>query len=263
MTYRGGTDISPLVAVCVTLLFVTLIALLVPRVIFVLRLRRRAEQDYQMARGTQHLRQLKACLGALKRDLGATKNQVTRLEQALRQLKDEHSGELRTALCRHLVTERLTEVHGIGPRLQERILSQCFRGDLADLRRADKLFNIGPARQAALKGWARARERELPRLLEDAFPGKERIVKRYRTEITSLEKQLDRALKKLTNERAILAAAEKAVDELNPVRLSNFRKALMDREPNIYVPGWYLTGVYAPWESPPRWFVTLLDRHGG
>ena len=255
--------ITVLLAAFVLIVASALVILLVTRVISARRLRRRAKQDYQIARGTQHLHQLKPPLGALKRDIGATKNKIARSKQALQRLKDKRVGELRTALCRHLVRERLTEVHGIGPGLQQRILSQCFRGDLADLRRAEKLFNIGPTRQAALKRWVQARERELPRLLEDTFPGKERIVGEHRTKLTSLNKQLAQAREELTENQALLAAAEKSVEELESVQVSNFRKALRDKAPNIYVPGWYLTGVYAPWESAPDWFLTLLDRRGG
>jgi septal ring factor EnvC (AmiA/AmiB activator) len=260
---KEETDISPLVAVIIILLTGLVIALLLPQAMSARRLDRRAAQDYRLARGTLHLNQLEGPLSRLKRDVAAKESQIRRTMRELRQLKDQHKRELRRALCNHLVADRLTEVHGIGPRLQQRILSQCFRGDLRDLHRAQELFNIGPARQAALARWVRAREKELPRLMKEPFPGKESIDEPFRAKISSLEQRLDRSRDQLAEKQALLAPADTVVDELKSVQISNFRKALKDREPNIYVPNSYLRGVYAPWESPPDWFVTLLDRYGG
>jgi hypothetical protein len=247
----------------IALLVITLIALLVPRLISARRLDSRAKHDYRVARGTQHRKQLERPLLELTRDIIATEEESQRAKRALSQLGRTRRLELRGALCRYLVTERLTEVHGIGPRLQQRIMKECFRGDIRDLRHAEKLSNIGPTRQAALSRWVQARERELPRLLETTFPGKEAIIKRYRDRKTALEKRLDRAREQLAQKRALQDPAETARNKLKSVHVSDFRKALRASSPDSHVPDWYLTGIYAPWESPPDWFITLLERYGG
>lgn len=255
--------ITLLLALCIVVFAVALIMLMVPRAISARRLRRRARHDYRIARGTQHLQQLEGPLSALESEIADTQDQIELAEFVLKDLAGKRADESRKVLCRHLVTHRLTEVHGIGPRLQQRILSQCFRDDLRDLRHAERLFNIGPTRQAALMQWVRARERELPRLMAGAFPGKKEITERYAAKIEPVERRLERAQALLTEQRALLAATETTVDRLRSVQAPDFRKALKDGVANVHVPDWYLTGVYAPWESPPDWFTTLLDRYGG
>jgi len=154
-------------------------------------------------------------------------------------------------------------VDGIGPRLKDRIVRYCFRGDLRDLRYAERVPGVGPARRAAIMRWVRARESELPRLIKGPFPGKEQVQERYRAQMAPLERWLDRAYTELEEKEALYESVETAVRRLRSVRVSNFRKALRPGSSGQPVPKWYLEGLYPAWESPPDWFITLLSSYGG
>lgn len=179
-----------------------LVILLTPRLISELRLRSRARHDYRIARGTQHLRQLKTPLSKLERDIRATQDEIRTTKRELDDLKSRRTDYLRQALCRHLVNHRLTEVDGIGPRLSKRIVRHCFRGDLHDLRYAERVSRVGPARQSAIVRWVRARESELPRLTKGPFPGKEGVEEKYRAKMAPLERRLCRARTELEEKEA-------------------------------------------------------------
>lgn len=248
----------------VVLMAAIVIALLMPRVISVLRLCRRAAHDYRVARGTQHLKQLEGPFSKLEREIRATQNETRTIKRKLDDLAGQREEELRKTLCTYLVTHRLTEVEGIGPRLQQRVVRYCFRGDLRDLRRVERVSGVGPTRQAAVMRWVRARERELPQLMKGPFPGKETVEKTYRARTGPLERRLDQARATLEEKQKLRDSARKSIDKLKSVQVSHFRKALRGHSPSEPpVPNWYLKGVHPAWESPPEWFTTLLSEYGG
>ena len=56
-----------------------------------LDIRRRAWHDYRAARGTQHLRQIRAALSALQRDRRDRRGQVTELQRQSARTKGDHA----------------------------------------------------------------------------------------------------------------------------------------------------------------------------
>lgn len=238
-----------------------LIALLLPRLIYEIRLYKRARHDYRVARGTQHLRQLWPSLIALRNDLRALKSKMRKAEDRLIRLEVERSEALRAALVRYLVDNRLTEAQGIGPQLSARIVRGCFRGRLRDLRDAHRISGVGPARQNAIDRWVRKREAELPRLLEASFPGKADIEKRYEGEERSLRDALESAEREMKDKISIYKAGRDAIKKLRSVRFSDFRKVLKG-ESESSVPNWYFEGVYPAWKPAPEWFKILLEEYG-
>jgi hypothetical protein len=154
-------------------------------------------------------------------------------------------------------------VDGIGPRLRQRILRECFRGKLRDLRYVERVSGVGPARRAAIMAWVRAREREFPRLIKQPFPRKEKVQEKYRTKMRPLERRLNQARSDLEEKEAVREPLKAAVDKLRSVRVSHFRKALRHGSSGEPVPNWYLEGLYPGWESPPDWFNTVLSEYGG
>ena len=129
------------------------------------RVRKQARYDYRAACGTQHLYQLRALFAKLQKSMRARKARIREVEQHLERLLLKRSRELRSALSRHLVEVRLTEIRGIGPQLSRRIIQVCFRGNLRDLRFAYRVRGIGPTLQQAISAWIRTMEEEFPRLL--------------------------------------------------------------------------------------------------
>jgi hypothetical protein len=238
-----------------------LIALLLPRLIYEIRLYKRARHDYRVARGTQHLRQLRPSLLALRSDLRALKSKLRRAEDRLIRLEVERSEALRAALVRYLVDNRLTEAQGIGPQFSARIVKGCFRGRLRDLRNAHRISGVGYARQNAIDRWVQKREAEMPRLLETSFPGKTDIEKRYEDEERSLLDTLESAERDMKVKLPIYKAGRNAIKKLRTVKFSDFRKVLKG-EPEANVPNWYFEGVYPAWKPAPEWFKMLLEEYG-
>lgn len=240
-----------------------LIAVLVPHLISELRLRRRARHDYRVARGTQHLKQLEGPLAKLEHEIQVRQKQIRSIKHQLRDLEGKREDELRMAACRHLVRHRLTEVDGIGPRLQQRIVQSCFRGSLRDLRHAERVQGVGPRRGAAIMRWIQARGRELPNVIERGFPGKDGVVKAHRAKVVPLRKRLAQAEADLEEKENLHQSAKESVEKLKSVKISCFRQALGRRSPDEPVPSWYLEGVYPAWESAPHWFTAMLREYGG
>jgi hypothetical protein len=111
--------------------------------------------------------------------------------------------------------------------------------------------------------WVRSYEQALPRLIEEGFPGKQKVLARHREKLTALQQRLDEGGQELEKRQALHAPASRMAEKLRSVDPSYFRKALAKGADGAPVPAWYLEGVYAPWESPPDWFITLLSEYGG
>jgi hypothetical protein len=238
-------------------------ALLLPKAFNELRLRKRARHDYRIARGTQHLRQLQSSLSHLRSEIYTLQKEIGNTQQRLADLERKRSKELRTSLCQYLVHTRLTEVKGIGPQLSARIAHRCFRSDLRDLRYAQQVAGVGPTRQRAINRWVQEREREMPRLLAAAFPGKSNIEKKYEDREQALKKKLVAARSDLEERQALYQTGRAAADQLQSVRMPHFRKALKANTSDPIVPNWYFEGIYPAWEPAPEWFKTLLGTYGG
>jgi DNA-binding helix-hairpin-helix protein with protein kinase domain len=227
------------------------------------RIRRQALHDYRAARGTQHFQQLRASLSILKSSLKTRKATVDGLEKQLNTLRHNRSAELKAALSKHLVDERLTEVPGIGQRLAGTIVRNCFRGDLRDLRFATRVDGVGDSRQQAVMAWVRAREAEFPRLLAGSFPKKQDILSKYTEQERSSQAVLESERATLESENQLFEKGYAVASKLRKVKVSHFRKALRRNLKKSPVPAWYFIGVYPPWEPMPEWFETLLGKYGG
>jgi hypothetical protein len=226
------------------------------------RIRRRAQHDYRTARGTQHLRQLRTSLSTLRDSLRARQAKIQNLEKQLELLGRKRSAELHTTLSEHLLNERLTEVPGIGPMLNRRIIQYCFRGNLRDLRSASRIRGVGPSRQRAIMAWVHAREREFPRLLARDFPGKQHILSKYAEQERSLQETLKSERTTLGDEKRLHETALAVALRFRKAKPAHFRRALRRNSPKSPVPAWYFVGVYPPWEPMPEWFETLLSKYG-
>jgi hypothetical protein len=231
--------------------------------LYISRVRKRARHDYRAARGTQHLRQLRASLTVLQKSMRAREARMRDKERQLDLLKRKRSVELRSALSRHLVENRLTEIHGIGPRLSRRIVGSCFRGNLRDLRSAHRVKGIGPTHHRAIMAWVSVMEAQLPRLLEGNFPGKQRVMGKYAGEERSLQEAVEREQEALNEEKSLHETANGAIQRLQKIKPAHFRQALQRRSLKSPVPAWYLLGVFPAWEPMPEWFETLLGEYGG
>ena len=256
----SGTTMG--LAVFIIIVAVFLMAFLVPPLVSRRRLRNRARHDYRVARGTQHLKLLEGPFAGLQQDIRAKRDAIREVKRELSDLVSDREDLLREALCTHLVSRRLTEVDGIGSRLKRRIMRRCFRGDLQDLRHAERVTGIGATRAAAIRRWVSARENELPRLMKRPFPHKEEIKEEYRAETERLERRLEQKRAALREKEAIHKPAKSTVATLSSVKVSHFEKVWRQKGSDASIPNWYFEGVYPAWETAPDWFKTLLDEYG-
>ena len=227
------------------------------------QVRRRAQHDYRTARGTQHLRQLRAAVSVLRDALHSSQNRIGDLERQLARLQAQRSQELNRALSERLATQRLTEVRGIGATLSRRVIQHCFRGSLGDLHSAYRVEGIGSALQSAISAWVRERQAEFPALLARGFPGKQEIEAKYAQPQVSLGQQLNSERATLERANQLHEIARQEIARFQQVGPAHFRRALRRNDRETPVPAWYLEGVYRPWEPMPDWFRRLLEDYGG
>ena len=135
-------------------------------------------------------------------------------------------------------------------------MATVFSGDIQDLRRANRVYGIGPARYAQIVDWVQRMEPEMSRLLQFNFPGKQ-----------SIEQEFSRATQKTNREiayhKAEIASLQAQIDQLMQERQSltvkkkAFVTAILQPEQSEQAPGdldSYLSGAFSPWESIPDWF---------
>ena len=224
------------------------------------KLKKKARQDYRTSRGTQHRQIIDDAIKTKQREIRRHQRELKRSVADLTALQQRRSQRLRQALSTHLVNRRLTEIPGIGEGLKQRIVATVFSGDIQDLRRANRVYGIGPARYAQIVDWVQRMEPEMSRLLQFNFPGKQSIEQEFsrasqktnreiayhKAEIASLQAQIDQ----LMQERQSLTAKKKA-----------FVTAILQPEQSEQAPGdldSYLSGAFSPWESIPDWFKEAL-----
>lgn len=188
---------------------------------------------------------------------------MSKLQHQIERSDRAYTSALHRALSEHLVKQHLTDVHGIGPTLRDRILRYVFRGSLRDLDYAYRVSGIGPNLQRAISTWVRRYLDEFPRLLSADFPGKADISHDHERRVAALKEECEREQAKVERLDALYQKAHTAAQKLGAIRLWHFRRALQGRGEGNAVPSWYLQGVYPAWEPMPEWFETLLNEYGG
>ena len=220
---------------------------------------RKARTDYQLCRGTQHVRQLRA---AIARHRSATRRICKKQRGIERQLQDisKHEAlDLNKALCTYIVQTRLTEVAGVGTKLKERIMTTCFDGTLESLHRASVVRGVGQEKMMAINAWIQQVRDELPSLLNHDFSGKEEIKKKYSERRRQLNKRLEPIKKTCKEATELLAIAESKLKELEQVGIADFRRALHGDATAAKRVGWYSQGAFAEWEPVPAWYREIIS----
>jgi len=259
----GGVDSIAVVLLAVYVLLVVLMFLGLSSILLQSRLASRARRDYQRARGTQHLRQIRDSLKILSKRLHSLEQEKLQLSSILRRLEQERADRLSRVLCRHVVETQLTQIDGIGPKLRDRIIMHSFDGTLHSLRRAYRVRGVGRQKQWGIQRWVEQKERQLPLLMKQDYPNKREINDEYDQKERRLKKNLKEIETEidLINQLRILASAEE--ERLSQVTVAHFRQAYeQDKEASEAV-NQYLQGTFAEWEPMPSWFRTLISEYGG
>lgn len=220
-----------------------------------------ARFDYQSARGTAHLKLMRA---ARDRELQALKQCQSALTQATRRKANwgvEHDRKMRSALEEYILINSLDEIRGIGENLALDLAAYARKhGGLAALRRASgNVSGIGPARQSAIDAWVTGYLTQMPVLLAGDFPGKTEILQASREEFAALSREVE----ELTAREAVITKKlDRLRAEMKPfdwVTLETFYRALQNPEAPSDDLERYLLGVFAEWEPVPDWFKDIVE----
>jgi len=229
-----------------------------PRMLALRRVTKKAHADYARCRGTRHARQLRA---GIKRHKLAVRNLVLErdtISNALDSLAREEMKELRQALEKHLAHGPLAEVRGIGPKLRDRIVDECFTGTLTSLKNAQKVPGVGADTAQDIRTWVQETQQRMPQLLKDSFDGKQEIVdavEQRRSNLLSRRAGLDRAL---NAQQDLLSTATKKLATLELVTPAMYRTALLGDAAAAEKVAAHTLGVFPEWETEPNWFRDIV-----
>lgn len=218
------------------------------------QLKKLATRDYKQARGTAHRLLLEQAASALNAQIVDYQRQI---DGAKRQMKfdiAQRDTELTQALVRWLVENHLQEAPGIGESLKRDIIHTVFNGNLADLRRAYLVPGIGQQKQQYINQWIRHYEAQIPIRLQQHFPGKQEIERKYQKAIEE-QVQLIRAAERAQDEpRARLVPIDRELRWLKEIRAKDFVRAYLEPDREWEQLDRYQIGVFAEWEQMPDWF---------
>ncbi|MFC2054340.1 hypothetical protein ACFLV7_08600 [Chloroflexota bacterium] len=223
-------------------------------------IKRQARLDYECARGTVHLDILKKAYRSLKVKAQNCRSEIKRTKLELDRLEKLQAQTLRSKLERHIAYSSLTEIHGIGSGLSEKILSAVYRNSLDDLRKARySVYGVGDIRQWAINSWIAKYKEQLPTLLGKDFPGKTEVLNQYQPLIRNQKKKLNVLSAKKETLEKILARAQEEIRDLKTISVKDFRHALKKTKLTNEQLDNYIRGVFAEWEPIPEWFKELLE----
>ena len=235
-----------------------ILLMLLPPWLEVLPLRLKARRDYRMARGTLHLKQIDKGLAYIDKALSLFRSECETSERSLRALESELDHELRSTLGREIIRIHLPEAEGIGEKLTDLILAQCFDGTLGSLRRAHEVDGVGDQKQESIDRWLVQWEPGFPGLMAKDFPGKQEIMDRYDQPIVAAREKL--ASFEFIREYFTLlkTSATEERNGLGRMTRSLFIESSLSLGPPSPLMQRYLRGVHHEWEIPPVWFEDIL-----
>jgi len=222
----------------------------------------KSRRDYRSSRGYQHLKQIKKSLKNLNRRIRGLESVKRSINSDLNNVRRDRYLQLQNALINHVVNTRITEVPGIGQKLSERIIGGCFDGTLQSLHRAGKLHGIGPEKAWDVSSWADSINHQLPKLLEEDFPGKCKIIERFSKKESDLIHELDKVNKSIMDRKELRNRAVRELHRLEKVKPKTFRSVFYKKKEARDAVHKFILGTYAEWESMPDWYRKLISEYG-
>jgi hypothetical protein len=244
------------------ILILAILLLLSPKIIYWFKIYIRARSDYLQARGTYHLQQMRTPLRKLKGRIKELKSEENQLIVKIKNLKEERSKKLLEALTRIVIQNQFTNIKGVGPTLQQRILTQCFDGTLQSLKKVSGVRGIGGEKYYAICQWINTIESKLPDLLKQDFSNKNLIIEEYNRLGLSLNINLKNARKEIAELITLRDISLKAKGDLEKVKISHFIKSYRFDEETSDSVNKYLQGVFPEWGKIPNWYKTLISQYG-
>ena len=239
-----------------------IIAFAVPPILRQSRIASRARRDYEQARGTQHLRQIRDSRRALDDRLGRLEVDKAKLKLDMQDMPAQRDRELSQALCSHIVHNHLTDISGIGPTLRDSIIALCFDGTLESLCRADRVHGVGDTKVWAIRGWVYEWTERLPQLMRQNFPKKRSINEEYDAKEHDASKRLVDLQEEIDSMKQLRQLAMAEEQRLGKVTVEHFRKAYKQDGDASRAVDEYLEGAFKEWETVPAWFAELISEYG-
>ena len=226
-------------------------------------LREQARIDYANARGTAHLRMLLNVYEKLKSQAQESSKQVEESNRRLAKIQQEQTKDLHEVIEARIVRDHIHEIPGIGPKLSAQLVSNVYRSRLSDLRKAEiYIHGIGDSRQYQINAWVCSWENQVPKLVEDEFPGKQEILDRYAENISQASAEIKRLEKQKSKAMAKYDKATELIHSLQEVSTRDFERVLLGQQnQNDSKIRFYLTGIFPEWEPMPEWFKEIVSEN--
>jgi hypothetical protein len=222
------------------------------------RVTKKAHADYASCRGTLHARQLRAGITKHELALRSLTVEQNRMDSTIESLERCELNELRQALARSLVNGPLSEVHGVGSRLRDRIVETCFDGTLESLNEVQQVPCVGPDMALEISTWVQQMTNRLPELLKNGFEGKAAIKEVYDRQRSDLAAQRIQHEQTIQSMRDMLSHAKRKLTNLELATPAVYRRALEgDAEAAERVAA-HTIGVFPEWAPAPEWFAELV-----
>lgn len=222
------------------------------------QLLRRAGSDYHECRGTEHARLLRQGIDRHEAAVHLLRHEIPQVdarEEADRRLEAD---EIWAALLRHTVAERLIEIPGIGPKLRDTLLAECFDGTLESLERVGDLAGVGEEKAASIHRWVHEQRKTLPRQTDAPFPERAAIESRHHIIREEIEAERQALLEQLALLEPRLAEAQRELERLSSITVFDFVHAMQGNTAAAERVSTYAMGVYPEWDPAPAWFEGIL-----
>ena len=245
------------------LLLVIGVFLLVPIISDYLAISTKAYKDYQLCRGTQHLKQIRSSLKVLGQEIKNLSNKKNGVEIAIKEGIKQKEINLNKTLATYLVETQLDSVEGIGQKLKQAIIRGCFDGTLKSLHYAQgRVYGVGDLKQSAMSRWVKKLEIDFPKLLGNEFPDKAKIMQAYEDQDKKLKKELEMITKELVSLVELRSISVSNEERLSKTRPYHFVKAYKNDKDASEQVSEYIKGAFPEWVVVPSWFKTLISEYG-
>ena len=223
-----------------------------------LKIRQQANNDYQQARGTAHKALLSVALKRIQQQQTDCRQNIHASQKKIGFLKNQWQPDLRQALTKYLVYERLQEIPNIGPQRKAIIIQSVFKGKLSDLYQANSVLGIGEKYQQNINRWVQYYEQRFEQLLQENFSGREKIDSSYRQAIEVEQQNITNQQSKINSLQKVCERIEQELNWLSSISAKEFYNVAKQPEKSISNINKYMQGVFAEWETIPDWFKEAL-----
>jgi hypothetical protein len=226
-------------------------------------LRARAQKEYCDARGTIHLKQIEPSLRRLDLAIESIEFNLGACEERLKDIEYSKTDGLKKALARHIVDTYFLDVPGIGPKLSDRIIYECFDGTIKSLTKAERLVEgVGPEKGKAIRKWAQSHGRKYKQYMKADFPKKEEILKEAKEQVAHVRKEIGELEKQRKALEPVQQSAMGHRNQLRTIRIKHFVRSYRGDPDASLIVTKYLNGAFPPWASMPMWFKKLISDFG-